>query len=193
MTPEQASKLWPIIREYGYGKRIQKRLTKDSHWEKCTCPDFCGIPDNYRIAPEPVPPGDLTWEEAEKLHNDGVEVEVMHPSLAPPKNTFRTVFQWFLNATDKEKREASYRRKPAPKMVKLGPEDVRPGDVFSNQNWDEHSWAACIGAYAHNVIMACLNADSGTICRSYEKLMEEGWKISHDGGSTWQRCEKEEK
>jgi hypothetical protein len=69
---------------------------------------------------------------------------------------------------------------------------VKPGDVFSNAGWVPGSWAACLGAYAHEVMLAGLNSDGGTMIRSYAELQKEGWMKSSDAGATWQRAEKPE-
>ena len=77
-----------------------------------------------------------------------------------------------------------WRRKPAPKRVPLGPEDVPPGSALRCRDWQLCMWKA-----AQSVGVAGTHA--GGMDYEWSHLMETGYEISRDGGKTWKPCWKE--
>jgi hypothetical protein len=143
---------------------------------------------DWRRTPKPVPPGDLTWEEAKRLHEAGEPVEYLWPAGA---KYWTRADCWFSNMSGVE--EAAYRRKPAPKRVPLGPEDVKPGSVFRWDCWGaqkgmQHSWAWIyyVGVYGI-VVQIALNCSATSI--SWAKAMD-GGSIKRPG-EDWKPCWKE--
>ena len=53
MTREEAKKLLPIIQAFAKGKVIQCKSSITNEWRDFNEPAFNGLPDNYRIKPEP--------------------------------------------------------------------------------------------------------------------------------------------
>ena len=53
MTREEAKELLPIIKAFAEGKVIQCRSIISNEWRDFDEPAFNGLPDNYRIKPEP--------------------------------------------------------------------------------------------------------------------------------------------
>lgn len=84
-------------------------------------------------------------------------------------------------------------RQPLPqrvKLVPLGPEDVRPGDVIRASRqypYDDlpFDWYLVLAA---NQTSAATRAAT----YPYHHLQEHGFEISHDGGATWGPCSKVE-
>lgn len=76
-----------------------------------------------------------------------------------------------------------YRIKPARRVVPLGPEDIRPGDVVHYPAWPKEYWR-----YIQPTGNGGIIGDQGT--ESWLSLKVDGWLISHDSGKTWQKCEK---
>ena len=53
MTREEAKDLLPIIQAFAEGKVIQCKSSINNEWRGFEEPVFNGLPDNYRIKPEP--------------------------------------------------------------------------------------------------------------------------------------------
>ena len=53
MTREEAKELLPIIQAFAEGKVIQCKNCITNEWRDFDAPAFNGLPDNYRIKPEP--------------------------------------------------------------------------------------------------------------------------------------------
>ena len=53
MTREEAKELLPIIQAFAEGKDIQCKSCITNEWRDFDEPAFNGLPDNYRIKPEP--------------------------------------------------------------------------------------------------------------------------------------------
>ena len=53
MTREEAKELLPIIQAFAEGKVIQCKSSINNEWRDFEEPVFNGLPDNYRIKPEP--------------------------------------------------------------------------------------------------------------------------------------------
>ena len=53
MTKEEAKELLPIIQAFADGKVIQCKNCITNEWRDFDEPAFNGLPDNYRIKPEP--------------------------------------------------------------------------------------------------------------------------------------------
>ena len=53
MTREEAKELLPIIKAFAEGKVIQCKNCITNEWRDFDEPAFNGLPDNYRIKPEP--------------------------------------------------------------------------------------------------------------------------------------------
>ena len=53
MTREEAKELLPIIQAFAEGKVIQCKSCITNEWRDFDEPAFNGLPDNYRIKPEP--------------------------------------------------------------------------------------------------------------------------------------------
>jgi hypothetical protein len=92
----------------------------------------------HRPKPTPVPPGDLTWEEAKALHESGVSVDY---SLNGSR--WDRVFLWFNRATRNEVACAAYRRTP-----KSAPEPApAPAPTAERcacgHEWGEHASKGC--------------------------------------------------
>jgi len=137
---------------------------------------------DWRRTPKPVPPGDLTWEEAKRLHEAGEPVEYLWPAGA---KYWTRADCWFSNMSGVE--EAAYRRKPAPKRVPLGPDDVPPGSLVRANIGSKEGWCL-IGAVVRDQVSVVRSIDIQT--QTYLELME-WWEISRDGGKTWSGCWKE--
>jgi hypothetical protein len=80
MTPERTAELLPAMTAHAAGKPVEGRLKSlpDGQWSKLSGPDWVNDWD-YRPAPEPakpVPPGDLTYEEAVAIVEQKVDLEV---------------------------------------------------------------------------------------------------------------------
>lgn len=157
-------------------------------------------PDRWRPTPRPVPPGDLTWEEAKALHEAGEKVEFISPTHVRRKDpTWEVVFYWFERATPAELSGAAYRRAPEvtpkpPKMrVPLEPEDVPPGSVFRRVHWDVAAWGMIVSVLESGlVVMVGMNREP-TFLRFATLATEDpnDGLISTDGGKTWEPCWKE--
>jgi len=74
-----------------------------------------------------------------------------------------------------------YRIKPTLRIVQLGPDGVKAGDEFLAQSGERRQWSMV----THK--MVCFGAFS----RTFQQLVEEGWKIRSIGGE-WRPCSKEE-
>ena len=208
MAKSRRMTLPEIFRALANGKIMQFQST-DGKWYESDI-DYCihkfafdpFDPSRWRLkpVPVPVPPGDLTQDEAQALFEKGERVQVLYKDgvwddVYSPEGPML----W-------PEGLRSFRRKPAPvtptivpvptapKMVPLEAKDVRPGDVVRNGGWSD-SWSSVVGAWAIDVGIASINAppDGGhIIIRSYRELQSENWEISHDAGATWQRAEKPE-
>ena len=73
MTREEAKELLPIIQAFAEGKVIQCRSIISNEWRDFDEPAFNGLPDNYRIKPEPkyrpFKSQEECWQEMHK-HSD---------------------------------------------------------------------------------------------------------------------------
>lgn len=71
-----------VVSGFKAGRKVQYQT--DQGWQPATPPvwNFCAY--TYRLAPEPVPPGDLTWEEARELQEQGVETQYWARANQPP-------------------------------------------------------------------------------------------------------------
>ena len=134
----------------------------------------------WRRTPKPVPPGDLTYEQA-----------VEHIKRHEPVQYYCGTF-WRDSTANKDwnsdslDRTSAYRRKLI-KRVPLGPEDVKIGD------WIRGDTNPCLTAGVltvddHNraVFMA---SGAGVVSYKLDSVMS--WSISRDSGKTWQPCWKE--
>lgn len=64
MTKEQAKQLLPLIQAYSEGKIIQ--IYEDGKkWTDLNSPNFDGVPEHYRIKPEPPKPTYRPWTSEE--------------------------------------------------------------------------------------------------------------------------------
>jgi len=70
----------------------------------------------YRLKPTPVPPGDLTWEEAEAAHKRGEKVEWWDDCD----------LSWHEKISCSFHKETAYRLAPAPKMRTVKAEELPP-------------------------------------------------------------------
>ena len=127
MTAEQAKALEsnPLWQAFKAGKQLQWKSDND-HWRDVgsdlNVDTFSRNPDRIRLKPIPVPPGDLTWEEAERLAKEGKAVEC---SLPVP-----SVVEWTLAKLGLPfPRWLAYRLKPELKRVPLTESDL-PGQPF---------------------------------------------------------------
>lgn len=156
-------------------------------------PDIDWCQNEFRLTPRPVPPGDLTWEEAKAAHQRGECVEFLSPhQVLVGQHLWDVVHRWFDGATEETVKASAYRLRPAPKTVPLGPEDVPPGSVVRHVTWTKHAWAPCntVPSDGVQVMAQPSDPDKELIYLSYEDLTH-GWQISRDGGKTWSKCHKE--
>ena len=75
-----------------------------------------------------------------------------------------------------------YRPAPSPVPVPLGPEDIKPGDVFRAMTPN--------AAVCQWTVKDATTIRLGITGYSYPYLMR-AFEISRDGGKTWQHCHKE--
>lgn len=134
---------------------------------------------------KPVPPGDLTYEEAVELSKQGVKLQRY--------SEFRQAWADSSandggNPVNFISPNQAYRRKPTPRMVPLGPEDVPPGSVIGLPGCS--GWASVVHVSRSGLVIAC--SDGSPLVHAFSYLITSGVTISRDGGKTWTRCEKEE-
>lgn len=136
-------------------------------------------PEKPPLKPEPVPPGDLTWEEAKSIiADDGIIEEWLTDGwvMVGPKRS---------DLAQHLPENRPYRRNPATKRAPLGPEDVPPGSVVrllgATTTWcivlEVDRWSITAFTRAATVL-------------DFLKL-QGAYEISRDGGKTWQPCSKE--
>jgi len=86
--------------------------------------------------------------------------------------------------------EYAFRRKPTPKRVPLGPEDVPPGSAIRHKGWPTWEWVPVVprASGVSNVGLAW--RDTSLPGWRWDELAV-GYEISRDGGKTWEPCWKE--
>ena len=141
--------------------------------------------------PEPVPPGDLTWEEALECVNRGELLQRYCSHVGLWVDSEANLTRDILSLS----RGLPYRRKPEPKRVPLGPEDVPPGSIV---RWACQADAPFHSAGQSEVLMAIVSVTcvmavriEGCGWRTFQELHDH-FEISRDGGKTWHGCWKEE-
>lgn len=135
----------------------------------------------FRPKPEPIPPGDLTYDEAVECIKRHEPVQWFNGSNGWVDSDANT--SWCAESLGQFNR---YRRKPAPKRVPLGSEDVPPGATIRYCSWlgkGEVQWF-----YKDENAVSFRVTSDFTV--TYKKLME-SYEISRDGGKTWHGCWKE--
>jgi len=164
---------------FAQGNRVQ--VAQGSGWvEVSQWVTFDGPWTVFRLKPEPVPPGDLTYEQA-------VGCIDRHEPLQHYRGN-----EWFDSesnsdwSTYKLDRRGAYRRKPALKRVPLGPEDVKPGSLVRLPG-AASTWCAVLEVDRWSITAFTRAA---TVL-DYLKL-QSAYEISRDGGKTWHGCWKEE-
>lgn len=180
-----------ILRALADGKAVELKIGTSGVWYQpsvqAALMHLSGNfdPSRWRLKPVPVPPGDLTQEEAEALRLAGVPIQFYSGEhwVDRTPNYGRCTFS------------DAYRRTPtpnivpvapAPKMVPLEAKDVKPGDAIRQiTSFKQNTWWLVLC-----VTSASVWARSTEI--SFEDLHHSLWEISHDGGATWQRAEKPE-
>ena len=75
-----------------------------------------------------------------------------------------------------------------PKRVPLGPEDVPLGSWFQQEPMEQTIPQAMLCMERGTIYLACRKE---VMERTFEQLMEMEWKISRDGGESWEPCSKE--
>lgn len=80
MTRDTAKKLVPIIEAYAQGKTIQVFQEQSNIWADKTSPCFDGLPEHYRIKPEPIY---VPYSNLREVLEDSIE----HNSWIKNKNT----------------------------------------------------------------------------------------------------------
>lgn len=164
------------VSEHGIVSFCWHNITGDDPCSCARCQRECVLPASK---PAPVPPGDLTWEEARDLRNKGVVIQ---------EDIDGCWIDVRICAGDDLIKDRAYRRKPALRMVPLGPEDVKPGDVFRFIKCsDKSSWSAPFQVDKEGVSF------TWTTCTRLQRwaVLQDEYEISRDGGATWQRAEKE--
>ncbi len=124
------------------GKVIQRKLHASDAWEDTTDFPFLNFTlYHYRVKPEPpVPPGDLTYEEASELDKQGVELEHCYPGAS---NWIPVVAGLDIALA----KDHAYRRKP-----KSEPTPVVPSMVVYWSNYEA---------------LICLKKDEGLLLDTY--------------------------
>jgi len=77
----------------------------------------------------------------------------------------------------------TYRIKPEPAMIPLGPEDVPPGSVLRKGCWPEHAWQMVVFAGT-----TYITAGSNHLAY-YRELMDDNYFIKRPG-EDWKPCHK---
>lgn len=182
-----------VLRALADGKKVQRLSDGPSTWrpfgssydyERLYPAKFKA--EEHRLTPEPVPPGDLTWEEAKALQHAGVVIEVKFN----PEQEWRQL-NMLAESLDEENREHlyTYRRKPEPKRVPLEPKDVPPGSVIRHKTWLSFTWAP-VAPVQLGLLVMCQPADptKELMFLSWGELTA-GWSICTDR-RTWTPCSK---
>jgi hypothetical protein len=145
-----------IYRALAEGKQIQYRNRAEDPWVTESESDL------------------LSWLSVDI--DEGKFVEAYYrlaPAPTPAEPKYESTFRQVWNATSGES---------APKLVPLGPEDVRPGDVVRSNGYH---WFLVLST--HHPAGLFIQDRSLVTWDELWRL----WEISHDAGQTWQRCEKE--
>lgn len=170
-----------VLRALADGKEVQCRSFEGDSWR----PPFqipVGGPwtdSNWRLKPTPVPPGDLTYEEAVELTKQGV-----------PLQQYLGDDEWTCCDKDHEhrRRGIAYRRKPTPRMVPLEAKDVPIGSWIK---WGKGEFVCAVIAIHPDGVTVCPGLGSAMF-KTFQELFGGGYgKITKDGGKTWAKCEKE--
>lgn len=170
-----------VITAHKEGKAIEWRSSCSSKWLVLGCnPTWNFGQYEYRIKPTPIQQGDLTWEAAKRLHEEGVKVQWLTVGGCGWILASDSVFA--VTAVDSWKTDTAYRRAPVPRKVPLGPEDVPPWSVVKPNG---SSWWQQVLSVNQNDIHTFHNSIS------YDHLMNHNWVIQRPG-QDWQRCEKDE-
>ena len=163
---------------FAQGKKVQVPV-RDSWANIVQWSQFDGPWEEFRLKPEPVPPGDLTYEQAVECIKRKEPLEVFVTQWGDSSANCC----WDPDLLDKF---GAYRRKPAPEIVPLGPMDVPPGSIV------RLSGATAIWGAVLEVDRWSITAFTrAATVLDYLKL-EGAYEISRDGGKTWQPCSKEE-
>lgn len=168
-------------------RTLVQKVTFDNHWVSACWHDLdpsnAWHSNNYRLTTRPVPPGDLTWEEARDAQKAGKAVQW-------------TVSGRVWNDQDDDVKvgtltdqQLAWRLKPTPKLVPLGPEDVPPGSVV--RLLPDHSWLAVISSMNGGVWL-CGFREHACAFHTFDTLKSSGLEISTDSGKSWRPCSKPE-
>lgn len=185
MTRDHAQEEREAFNAFADGKSIEERINDGKAWWYATSSPKFTEDFEHRLAPMVSPPGDLTWEQAERLRQEGVALEFAYPTT--------TIFEdWDHNDQIKEGHAYfAFRRKPAPptpRMVVLSQGDVSGALIRTREK--PNCWRAVIWTDPEYV---CFESPmDGPWVYSYWKLREE-CDYSRDSGKTWAKCEKEAK
>ena len=144
-------------------------------------PRYAWLPDNWRLTPRPVPPGDLTWEEAKAAQAAGKKVQWFDEDEVEWRNQIAdfTVGHHSIDL------KCAWRLKPEPKLVPLG-----PGDVDLHHDLFRHS---AVGPVEDQTIATRKNEkhifvyDAPVTWEMAMRVLE--W--SRDAGKSWRPCSKE--
>lgn len=171
------------LRALADGKRV--RHLRCGEWRnELSADDYAALlpaafsPELWRIAPEPVPPGDLTYEEAVELKKQGAELEWRYVDWAA----------WAAVTSDLEnpaftelRRRYAYRRKPTTSPVQWRPCDVPPV-----------CWLRSDTSRSDGLVVAV--AEDGVFTEdgfhTFHELADPRWSHSTDR-RTWRPCSKE--
>lgn len=172
-----------VIQAKKAGKQILCRGRCGGIWFDFSGDLFDFVNFEHRVKSLPVPPGDLTWEEAKKLHEEGVKV-VRLSVCADSCCWVLAAADCFTSSDKKWKNQTAYRRAPVTRKVPLGPEDVPPGSVIRhNQNTMHWSLVTCV-------------KEKGVYCGHTVELIGFEWMMTSfeikRPGQDWQLCEKDE-
>lgn len=137
-------------------------------------------------AQETIEAGRLMMEYGQAML-DGKPFEVEFKNHVDPETAWRLTHGSPLWSND----VYSYRRKPTPRTVDLGPEDVPPGSVLRHETFT-NEWRGIVSVGKRGVYCATLGiyaADCEIL--EWSELRTEGWLIKRPGDD-WKKCEKDE-
>lgn len=123
-----------------------------------------------RLKPQPDP-----YAELKAAHAAGKTIQIVYFDQVNGFTRINVEPDWSLPAS-------SYRIKPEPQKLPLSQDDVKAGDEFLYDNYRRVWTLLCQET-------KLIYFDNG-LCRSFEQLMLEEWKIRSIGETEWRDCYK---
>ena len=160
------------------GKKIEWQFSRTpfpEEWHLCHEKDLWKDDFNYRV--KPIDP----YAELKKAHAEGKTIQI----FMDKKNAWEDLNHKPIWGDPVD----TYRVKPSPVLVPLGPEDVPPGSAIRFDGWKSSHWVSVSGI-SDRFVEYLERSGSETV--GFQTLQKE-WTINRNDGRGFVRCEKEAK